>query len=122
MKISDSTDKAVVAAEEYGRFALPAMSAIAYAIYIFVFYGPERTNAWILVLLGLATLFTVGAAKWWALLAPTLLGLYQFGMIGIVALVLAISESSSWSSLLFSVFWILLGWRFLTQFRLRESI
>jgi hypothetical protein len=119
----NSSRLAIAEAESVGGIVLPAIIAIAYACYLFLSSGLNTTNGWMLLMLGLGTLFVSGWGGRPLLLIPAyLLGIYLFGIIGLIGLVLAVSEESGWETVALSAFWTLLGWRCLAKASERRRV
>jgi hypothetical protein len=115
----DSSEQAKVAiqsADRLGVVVLPALIGLGYGIYLLFAESMKTTNGGVLTLLGLLTLLATPAYERTklALIPAYLLGIYMFGVIGCIALGLAISESSGWGVVALALLWIILGWRLLT--------
>jgi hypothetical protein len=110
-------------AELTGMVMFVALVALGYAAYLYFTVGRENTNEGVLVILGLPSLILAGFATNVRPPPPTLktpmlialaityaFGVYLFGIIGFVALGLAIAERSSWETYALALLWIVLGW------------
>jgi hypothetical protein len=113
---SERADVAIQSADRLGVIALPAIIGLGYGIYLLVAESMKTTNGGAVTLLALLTLLLTSAYQRTklALIPAYLLGLYMFGVIGCMALGLAISEGSGWAVILLALFWIILGWRLLS--------
>ena len=105
----------VVSAERLGVVVLPTLIGLGYGIYLLIAENMKTTNGVILALLGGLTLLVTPAYQRskLALIPGFALGIYMFGIIGCMALGLAISERPNWGVVLLALFWTILGWRLL---------
>ncbi|WP_292628073.1 MULTISPECIES: hypothetical protein [unclassified Novosphingobium] len=122
--MNEHTDDAIRSAERLGVVVLPAIIGLGYGLYLLVVENMKTTNGGVLTILGAATLLFTSAykRKKFALVPAFLLGFYMLGVIGCLALGLAISEASGWQVFLPALIWIFLGWRIIDGAqRLRRS-
>ena len=94
---------------------LPTLIGFGYGIYLLISENMKTTNGSVLVFLGGLTLFFTPAYRRSkiALIPAYLLGNYMFGIIGCIALGVAIFEHAGWGTLLLALLWAILGWRLL---------
>ena len=127
MKESDAAmqaNEAIQSADRLGAVVLPTLIGLGYGVYLLVTESMKTTNGFILTLLGVLTLLLTSAFQRskWALIPAYLLGIYMFGVVGCLAVGLALAERSSWGVVILALFWTIMGWRLLAGAqRLRRS-
>ena len=111
----ESANAIIEQADRLGVVVLPTLIGLGYGIYMLISESMKTTNGGVLVLLcGLTLFFTPAYRRSKLALIPAyLLANYMFGIIGCIALVLAIFERAGWGTLLLALLWIILGWRLL---------
>ncbi len=84
-------------ADQSGVIVLPTLIGLGYGIYLLVSENMTATNGAALVVLSSFTLLfaPTHVKSKWALIPAYLLGVYMFGVIGCLAIGIAINESSS---------------------------
>ena len=112
---SQKANAAVQSAERLGVVVVPALLGLGYGVYLLITERMNTTNGVILSSLGLVALVFTSAfdRTRLALIPAFLLGIYMFGVIGCIALALAISENSGWRVMMLALLWTILGWRLL---------